>query len=263
MGNRLKQLLLVICAIAILSGRALAVVCPNGTIVSGTNPQACNAMPTVGRLTVKGISTSNPPLTVQNDWGSVVSAHLNATMDAYGDVSRFAMRRANGSSGSPTQTLSGDQLGNFNFRGYTNSSAFTLTGVAQVGAWAEENFTSTANGASLRFLTTPIGSTTQLERMRIYSTGGIGINGAADPGTGAANDTAGYYVGGTSRVNADGTVTPLLTTVGGLPTCNAGETNARAGVTDADACTFLTTVTHTVGALFCPVVCDGTNWKGA
>lgn len=48
-------------------------------------------------------------------------------------------------------------------------------------------------------------------------------------------------------------------TVATLP---AGAVGMTTYVTDADACTFLTTVVHTVGAITCPVFYDGTTWKG-
>lgn len=48
-------------------------------------------------------------------------------------------------------------------------------------------------------------------------------------------------------------------TVATLP---AGTVGMTTYVTDADACTFLTTVVHTVGAVTCPVFYDGTTWKG-
>lgn len=48
-------------------------------------------------------------------------------------------------------------------------------------------------------------------------------------------------------------------TVATLP---AGAIGMRAYVTDADACTFLSTVVHTVGTTTCPVFYDGTTWKG-
>ncbi len=48
-------------------------------------------------------------------------------------------------------------------------------------------------------------------------------------------------------------------TVATLP---SGVTGARAYVTDADACTFGGAIAHTSGALFCPVVYNGSAWVG-
>lgn len=50
------------------------------------------------------------------------------------------------------------------------------------------------------------------------------------------------------------------TTVGGLPSASTAGAGAHAFVTDADACVFNSTVTHTAGSTKCPVVSDGTNW---
>ena len=84
------------------------------------------------------------------------------------------MRRANGSVTSPTQVLSGDLLAVFSAQGYTNASAYSPT-IARVSMAAAENFTNTGNGAYLSFETTSIGTATLTERMRIDSSGNVGI----------------------------------------------------------------------------------------
>lgn len=72
-------------------------------------------------------------------------------------------------------------------------------------------------------------------------------------GTGASASVAGQCYGATLRTGQ--------TTVAGLPAAATAGAGARAYVTDAVACTFLTAVTGT-GSTKCPVVSDGTNWVG-
>jgi hypothetical protein len=56
-----------------------------------------------------------------------------------------------------------------------------------------------------------------------------------------------------------GTVTEGHYTVSTLPTCNSGAKGATANVTDATSPTYLGTLTGG-GAVFTPVVCNGTAW---
>jgi len=81
--------------------------------------------------------------------------------------------KARGTSASPSAVLSGDQLGGFYVRGY-GASAWSGNTAAMYFS-AAENFTNTANGSSIYFATTPIGSNTRADRMIIDNTGNVGI----------------------------------------------------------------------------------------
>ena len=73
-----------------------------------------------------------------------------------------------------TAMTSGSRLGFFVFTGtYDNTS--TLYNASALTAFAEELWTGTARGSSLRFETTAIGTTTRSEKMRIDSSGNVGI----------------------------------------------------------------------------------------
>jgi hypothetical protein len=91
------------------------------------------------------------------------------------DVSppNFAFNKSRGTAASPSAVLSGDQLANINFRGYKATGYGSST--ASMRCIAAENFTDTASGGHLYFMTTPIGSVTEAERMRIDSNGNVGI----------------------------------------------------------------------------------------
>jgi hypothetical protein len=81
------------------------------------------------------------------------------------------LERTEGTITAPTATASGDQLGKIIWNGY-DGSAIT-SGTNAIIAFADEAFTSTATGSSLRFFTTPIGSITETEKLRIPDYGGL------------------------------------------------------------------------------------------
>lgn len=119
-----------------------------------------------------GLGTASPlaQLHVLKDWNGSSATNLMATFDAYDDAARFTIRRANGDAGSETAVLSGEVIGNLNFRGHTGSG-FT-TGVATINVIAAENFTTApAWGTDLVILTTANGTSGLVERLRISQGG--------------------------------------------------------------------------------------------
>ena len=90
--------------------------------------------------------------------------------------SLFLGRKARGTIASPTAILSGDSITAVAGRGY-GATAFATSSNGLIGMFAAENFTDTAQGSYITFETTPTGSTTRTERMRIDSAGQVGIGG--------------------------------------------------------------------------------------
>lgn len=105
-------------------------------------------------------SGANTILNLQN-YGSVVPV--------------FRTQKANGTSASPTQVVSGNDLLRIGGTGYTSGGAFTAD-TGRITFQASENFTSTANGTAMLFSTVANGSTTLTERMRIDNDGKVAIN---------------------------------------------------------------------------------------
>lgn len=95
--------------------------------------------------------------------------------------SHLWLRRARGTQSVPLAVLLNDELGSLKFRGY-NGTSFYPNDQTEIGALASENFGPFANGSFLRFLTTPNGSLTGAERMRINHDGKVGI-GTISPNT--------------------------------------------------------------------------------
>lgn len=78
---------------------------------------------------------------------------------------------ARGTPESPNTLVSGDFLGNFNFRGH-NGTAFTGN-IAQIIAKTEETFTTSKNGTGFSFRCVENGTTTNREVIRIRNTGDL------------------------------------------------------------------------------------------
>jgi hypothetical protein len=103
------------------------------------------------------------------------------TIDSYatdpGLGSSIIGRRAQGTATSPTATKANDAVFLIGARGYqTTTNAFSTGARAAISMHAAENFTSTAQGMFLSFQTTPIGSTTMVERLRITDSGNTSIS---------------------------------------------------------------------------------------
>jgi len=123
--------------------------------------------PTIGDITAQ--------LQVSKSWGSGSPSNLIGGFTSYGDLSRFVLRRAEGTFSAPTQILSGQDIGNLGWRGYHSGGSFASTNTAAVTALAVENFTPTAHGTELRFATTPIGTTSAQNRVTIAANGYTGF----------------------------------------------------------------------------------------
>ncbi len=103
------------------------------------------------------------------------------TIDTYGTDpglgSSIIGRRAQGTASAPTATQANDAVFLIGARGYqTTTNAFSTSARAAISMHAAENFTNTAQGMFLSFQTTPVGSTTTVERLRITDSGNASIS---------------------------------------------------------------------------------------
>jgi len=119
-----------------------------------------------------GIGTTSPNALLDVASNSAGRIHIRQSI-ADTSAPFLVLRKTRGSIGSEGQTLSGDELGGIAFQGHTGS-AFSST-LCDIRAQAAENITASNEGASILFRTTPIGSTTQAERVIISSEGLVGI----------------------------------------------------------------------------------------
>jgi oxalate decarboxylase/phosphoglucose isomerase-like protein (cupin superfamily) len=140
----------------------------------------CNShLAVAGNLTVSGNTTMTGSLVIDNQ---IYLRTASVYLDSYGTHSGFRNRRANGTAASPTQALSGDLLGFWTNTGYHDASGWQAAASTAIYMYASENVTTTACGGHMRFLTTPVGSTTPATRLYIGASGNIGIGSfAAEP----------------------------------------------------------------------------------
>jgi len=115
-----------------------------------------------------------------------VSANTNTTqvLDGYSNNSSsptILTRKARGTAASPTAAQNDDFLMFLGAYPY-GATAFASGTRASIAFRAAEDITDSAQGTYITFNTTPTGSTTVAERMRIDSTGNVGI-GTATPAT--------------------------------------------------------------------------------
>jgi hypothetical protein len=107
--------------------------------------------------------------------GSTVNAEFRMRVGSTGaGVPAFYGERSNGTLSAPSATGSGKNMFFIGARGYgTTGWSTALTAVITAGAG--QTFTDTAQGSYLTFATTPLGATVRAERMRIDTTGYVGI----------------------------------------------------------------------------------------
>jgi hypothetical protein len=92
----------------------------------------------------------------------------------------IALRRARGSFDAPRRAKSADLLGMLTFTGGNAADDSTASvfgsAVARIDAYANEDFTASAQGSRLVFYTTPIGSNAPTEKFRVANADGIDFN---------------------------------------------------------------------------------------
>lgn len=123
-----------------------------------------------------GIGTANPGalLELSSTNNANVDFFLTHASDVVTNFPDIRFRRSRGTVESPTAVQSGDRLGGFGFNGH-NGNAYYTADNAVIRAFAAENFSTTTMGTFLTFETTPVGSITRSERMRIDASGNVGI----------------------------------------------------------------------------------------
>jgi Chaperone of endosialidase len=91
----------------------------------------------------------------------------------FGAAGQMVARRAQGTAAAPAAVTTGLALGVFGGAGHTGSGFSGASASMQV--LSTENWTATARGSRISFLTTPNGSATALTRMTIAHDGNVGI----------------------------------------------------------------------------------------
>ena len=139
-----------------------------------------------------GIGTATPQaaLDVQGNVSSGV-AQNNIAVTTYGSGGvSYIMQQASGTQASPTAVASGAYIGTISYRGY-NGASFTTVSRAYISSKSTELWTTTANGTSLVFATTPTGGLVTTEVAAINSGGALVLSGGLIPTVSSGSVTAG------------------------------------------------------------------------
>ncbi len=119
-----------------------------------------------------GIGTSpSLPLDVMTT-GSLTQRLYYVGNSQYDDAN-LILARSRGTSTTPTAVQSGDAIGGVYFRGHDGSNISSSS--AYIAVSAEENFTGSTKGTSMKFGSTVAGTGSYQEIMRIHSNGFVGI----------------------------------------------------------------------------------------
>jgi hypothetical protein len=137
----------------------------SGYLIKGNGTSAASASVVYDNGTNVGIGTSSPTELLTLDGGVFA-------INRYAASGAINMQRADGTQSSPTAIAAATNVSLFNFRGYDGAAYRT---VAHITASAEAAITPTSSPGNLFFRTTPSGSVTPLTRMRILSSGNVGI----------------------------------------------------------------------------------------
>jgi hypothetical protein len=162
-----------------------------------------------GSVAIGPVSTINSNTFGRGDLQIAKNSYTAVNITTYDSTdpinsSLLGFVRSRGTASSPAVVQSGDLLGAIYFDGLNNPAGGNPSRRgASIAAAAEETFSSTAVGSSLRFGTAAIGSITLSERVRITAGGNVLIGTTTDPGDklfiiGACRTTTGLYVGDTS-----------------------------------------------------------------
>jgi hypothetical protein len=210
-----------------------------------------------GFTSIGGLATSTARLAVSNSTTTVQNAMDGTVLHLIGDSisnSRilidsyglggvgFTGRQARGNGAAPTQTQAGDTLVTFGGAGYGQTS-YTPVAAGAVTVKAANTFTDASYGTYMTFETTPTGSTSRAERMRINADGSLsvgtttvagGFNYQAIATTSPILSIASSTGAAVFRINANGTVGMGTTTtqsenvltlgpLGSTPTVEGGQ----------------------------------------
>ena len=171
-----------------------------------------------------GIGVSSPANLFQVNWSPAANWEIQQDIDKFGNgialksaynvaspagEARLNFYKSRGTLAAPGGVLAGDFIGTLGFRG-TNASGTSLSAAA-IRVIAAQDFINSAAGSHLTFQTTPSGTTTSTEKLRIDPQGFVGIgtttpvtrldvSGGVRIGTESATCTSGYS--GTLRYNS-------------------------------------------------------------
>jgi hypothetical protein len=162
-----------------------------GKLYSSQDQVLIGSAPTVGS---QGLGVEGS-VGIYADGGN--SLNINAHGSLGGVTSVLNLNRGRGTFASPIPAVGGDWLGMITFSGYTTlgyrRGASIRSYASSTGLWS-----STSTPADMNFYTCPVGSNSDILRLRIKENGNIGV------GSAASNPSTQFHIGGQFRLE-DGT----------------------------------------------------------
>lgn len=122
-----------------------------------------------------GINTLNPTSQIETSMDGGANSDIKMRVaSSGGGVPVYYGMRAGGTLSAPSATPTGKGLFWLGAMGH-DGTAWTTALTGLIGFWSTENWTNSAMGTDMRFFTTPNGSSSRAERVRISDSGNVGI----------------------------------------------------------------------------------------
>lgn len=135
-------------------------------------------------------------------------------LDGFGNQTGFGFRRANGTAASKTAVTAGP-IGSFFGLGW-DTTAYGYG--PEIDLVATETWSATAHGSGLKFYSVVNTTTTQVNSMTLFNSGGLSVGSTTDPGTGVINALNGFSSGGTIGVTCGAGLSASSRTIKGIVT---------------------------------------------
>lgn len=138
-------------------------------------------------------------------------------LDGFGNQPGFGFRNARGTAAVPTVVINGSVLGSFFGLGY-DASANKYGYSGEIDFFASETWSNSAHGGGIKFWSVVNASTTQVQSMTLFNSGGLSVGSTTDPGIGVINALNGFSSGGTIGVTCGAGLGATTRTIKGIVT---------------------------------------------
>jgi hypothetical protein len=191
------------------SDGSLTITPTTGAVVGSLNVAHTNLWSVIQKFNFNAVALPTAQAGTVIQIGNTDGTSARYEANAFGSTAYFSGIAYGGTNASPTALASGAEIGGFNAWGY--NGAAVVGPRAAFRTYANQTWTTSANGTYADVSTTPNGATAQAEVMRFENDGGVTVPSTVtggDKGAGTIN-AAGLFVNGTAVGN--GSVTSVAT----------------------------------------------------
>jgi hypothetical protein len=152
----------------------------NGTVIGGSTPAAISGTTGVfGVTSLSGSNTYGTPVLGTGSASSFSAFQVESHSNVVGNGPFIGLLRSRGTQASPTNLSSGDLIGAVTAEAFRGEGTFPYRTSAAMNFVADGAHSSTSLPGRVEFTTVAPGSISRTERMRITSTGNVGIGTSA------------------------------------------------------------------------------------